>query len=198
RPQARQRDDRRPWARPHHGLRAGRGRAAFGPLRLRGDARLHVSRAAHRRRDHRAHRPVRAGPDPLRDGVGPAILRRQDRGGARRAASRLQGAAPHQRGAPARARAVLALLPGSDPLEAAVAAGETPSPEIVAAAATVGDIPVGRAWLALAVVVGGFVAAAALADRMGYLQRALVPKTPEVMAERAREVLARLAPDGMA
>ena len=99
---------------------------------------------------------------------------------------------------PSSARAVLALLPGSDPLEAAVAAGETPSPEIVAAAATVGDIPVGRAWLALAVVVGGFVAAAALADRMGYLQRALVPKTPEVMAERAREVLARLAPDGMA
>ncbi|HEU0106769.1 MAG TPA: serine/threonine-protein kinase, partial [Vicinamibacteria bacterium] len=101
------------------------------------------------------------------------------------------------RNRPPSARALLALLPGMDPLEAAVAAGETPSPEIVAAAATVGDLSAGRAWGALACVIGGLVLAPWLADQTGYLQRALLPKTPEVMADRAREVLGRLAPDRM-
>jgi len=103
---------------------------------------------------------------------------------------------PHNR--PASARAVLALLPGMDALEAAVAAGETPSPEIVAAAATIGDLSAGRAWLALSLVLGGLVLSAWLADRIGHLQRALLPKTPEVMAERARDVVRRLAPESMA
>jgi protein kinase-like protein len=102
------------------------------------------------------------------------------------------------RNRPSSARAILALLPGMDPLEAAVAAGETPSPEIVAAAATVGDLSAGRAWLALTVVLGGFVLSAWLADHIGHLQRALLPKTPEVMAERAREVVERLAPESVA
>jgi Protein kinase domain len=99
---------------------------------------------------------------------------------------------------PSSARAVLALLPGTDPLDAAVAAGETPSPELVAAAATVGDLSAGRAWLALTVVLGGLLLSAWLADHSGHLQRALLPKTPEVMAERAREVVERLAPGSMA
>jgi serine/threonine-protein kinase len=99
---------------------------------------------------------------------------------------------------PSSARVVLGLLPGSDPLEAAIAAGETPSPEIVAAAAMVGDLPAGRAWLALGTVLAGLVLAAWLADHIGQLQRALLPKTPEVMAERAREVVQRLAPDAVA
>jgi hypothetical protein len=102
------------------------------------------------------------------------------------------------RNRPPSARAVLALLPGTDPLDAAVAAGETPSPELVAAAATVGDLSPGRAWLALGMVLGGLLLAAWLADGVGHLQRALLPKTPEVMAERAREVVGRLAPDAMA
>ena len=58
-----------------------------------------------------------------------------------------------KRARPASARAVLAMLPGGDALEAAVAAGETPSPELVAAAGRVGDlapvsglrVPAGRA-----------------------------------------------------
>jgi serine/threonine-protein kinase len=102
------------------------------------------------------------------------------------------------RNRPSSARAVLALLPGTDPLEAAVAAGETPSPELVAAAATAGDLSPGRAWLALGIVLGGLVLAAWLADHIGHLQRALLPKAPEVMAERAREVVGRLAPDTIA
>jgi len=46
---------------------------------------------------------------------------------------------------PSSARAVLAMLPGGDPLEAAVAAGETPSPEMVAAASATGELPIGVA-----------------------------------------------------
>src|SRR5687768_3329941 len=41
---------------------------------------------------------------------------------------------------PASARAVLAMLPGGDALDAAMAAGETPSPEMVAAAAETGEL----------------------------------------------------------
>ncbi len=99
------------------------------------------------------------------------------------------------RSRPSSARAILALLPGLDPLEAAVAAGETPSPEVVAEAAKVGDLPAGQAWIALGATLGGMVLAAWLCDRTGLLQREMLPKTPDVMVERAREVLSRLAPD---
>src|SRR5262249_59692329 len=66
------------------------------------------------------------------------------------------------------------------------------------AAATVGALAAGPAWSALTATLGGIVLAAWLADRTGLLQRAVLPKTPDVMAERARELLSRLAPDGRA
>jgi serine/threonine-protein kinase len=50
---------------------------------------------------------------------------------------------------PPSARSVLARLPIADPLEAAVAAGETPSPELVAAAGTIGNLYPFQAWLLL-------------------------------------------------
>jgi serine/threonine-protein kinase len=93
---------------------------------------------------------------------------------------------------PASARAVLAQLPGADPLEAAVAAGETPSPEDVAAASQVGDLAPATAWTALLLVLGGLVLAGWITDHTGLLQRAMVPKPPEVLVQRARDVLARL------
>ena len=67
---------------------------------------------------------------------------------------------PKQR--PASALAVAAALPGGDPLAAALAAGETPSPELVAAAGeTEGMRPlIAMAWLAAALVftaVAGYV-----------------------------------------
>ena len=54
---------------------------------------------------------------------------------------------------PRSAAQVLMALPGGDPLAAALAAGETPSPSLVAAAGGEGGLAPGRAWLAL----GGFV-----------------------------------------
>jgi len=69
---------------------------------------------------------------------------------------------PDPRQRPASALAVSAALPGGDPLAAALAAGETPTPELVAAAGeTEGMRPVlALAWLAAALVftaVAGFV-----------------------------------------
>src|SRR5687768_8357104 len=48
---------------------------------------------------------------------------------------------------PPSAHAVMAALPGGDPLQAALLAGETPSPEMVAAAGKVGDLSPALAWL---------------------------------------------------
>ncbi|HEX2121415.1 MAG TPA: serine/threonine-protein kinase, partial [Thermoanaerobaculia bacterium] len=50
---------------------------------------------------------------------------------------------------PSSARAVLDALPQSDILDAALEAGETPSPEVVAAAGTIGRIPPLVAWTLL-------------------------------------------------
>src|SRR5262249_5545931 len=47
---------------------------------------------------------------------------------------------------PASASQVAAALPGGDPLAAALAAGETPSPEMVAAAGDEGTLAPARAW----------------------------------------------------
>jgi len=93
---------------------------------------------------------------------------------------------------PASARAVLAMLPGGDALEAALAAGETPSPDLVAAASKKGDLPVGTAWSLLVATLGGLALCAWLYDRGGQLGRENLPRTPEWLAERGRQVLARL------
>lgn len=93
---------------------------------------------------------------------------------------------------PLSARAVAASLPGGDPLEAAMAAGETPSPEMVAAAGRVGDLGPAAAWTALLCILGGLILSASLLDKRGILRKALLPKTPEVLAERARDVLSRV------
>jgi len=76
-------------------------------------------------------------------------------------------------------------LPGGDALAFAVAAGETPSPAMVAAASRSGDLRPALAWTLLAVSIAGLIAGAAIADR----QRVRV-QAPEVLRERARETLA--------
>jgi len=76
-------------------------------------------------------------------------------------------------------------LPGGDALSLAVAAGETPSPAMVAAASKSGEISPAVAWTLLAVTIAGFIANAAFGDR----NRVRI-KAPEVLQERAREILA--------
>src|SRR5580765_6783675 len=70
---------------------------------------------------------------------------------------------PKQR--PASARAVAAGLPGGDPLAAALAAGETPSPEMVAAAGEQGAIEKWRGLCCLAGVALGLALVCCLAQR---------------------------------
>lgn len=93
---------------------------------------------------------------------------------------------------PATARGVSALLPGGDPLAAALAAGETPSPELVAQA---GERGVMRPLHGVLVIIGVLAmlgAVLTLAPRVGLQERAYLARSPAVLASRAEEVFARL------
>ena len=93
---------------------------------------------------------------------------------------------------PASALQVAAALPGGDPIAAALAAGETPSPEMVAAAPKEGV-------LRPAVAVSLLAALFALTAAMLYLsrdatlyRRVPLEKSPEILRERAREIISQL------
>src|SRR5438552_16646421 len=66
---------------------------------------------------------------------------------------------------PASALPVAAALPGANPLADALAAGETPSPELLAAAGEKEALGVGRGLAALAIVVAGVIAMVLLSPR---------------------------------
>jgi Protein kinase domain/zinc-ribbon domain len=93
---------------------------------------------------------------------------------------------------PASALAVAAGLPGASPLEAALAAGETPSPEMVAAAGTTGSLTQRQA-LSLAIGCGAcLLLLAAMADRSTVLSRMPPFKNPAVLVDRAEQIVSRL------
>ncbi|HWJ56413.1 MAG TPA: serine/threonine-protein kinase [Vicinamibacterales bacterium] len=92
---------------------------------------------------------------------------------------------------PASAIAVSAALPGGDPLAAALAAGETPSPAMVAAAGRVEPVPltIGLSLLALVIVcLGGFIA---LRSANSFHRQVPLPLSSAVLEDRARQVLER-------
>jgi len=90
---------------------------------------------------------------------------------------------------PTSALQVAAALPGGDPIAAALAAGETPSPEMVAAAPKAGALQPVEAVSAL----GGVIALLLfllLSSSYTRGERNLpLEKPPEVLAERAREII---------
>ena len=90
---------------------------------------------------------------------------------------------------PASALAVALLLPGGDPLAAAMAKGVALSPEMIAAAGPRGALSPAHAWALLGAVLVGTLAVATQAHVANVLP-ADVPKPPEVLAERARNILA--------
>jgi len=111
------------------------------------------------------------------EAVSRAILRCLEKDPARRPTSALQLAAS---------------LPGGDPLAAALAAGETPSPQMVATAGGEGALAPARAWALLGgtlLLLAGVVALAPWASDFG-----LAPLTHSapVLAERAREIRRQL------
>jgi hypothetical protein len=90
---------------------------------------------------------------------------------------------------PASALAIAAALPGGDPLAAALAAGETPSPALLAAAAETEAIPVIRGLGLLAVVMFCTIAYAVVSPRGTFANLAPLEKAPEVLADRATQIL---------
>ncbi len=94
------------------------------------------------------------------------------------------------RARPASVAQVAAALPGGDPLAAALAAGETPSPEMIAAAGPKEGLTPGRAWLELAGVAITMVLMVVLTERTSLYRRVPLDRPPEVLAERARQILA--------
>ena len=90
---------------------------------------------------------------------------------------------------PASALAVAMALPGGDPLREALAAGELPSPEMVAAAGTAEGLTHRGAWLAFGLFLAGLLASIASLNSGSVLERAPVSLAPEALAERARDTL---------
>jgi serine/threonine-protein kinase len=93
---------------------------------------------------------------------------------------------------PRSARAVAAALPGGDPLAAALAAGETPSPGLVAAAGEPGELSRAVAGACLAVVAAGLIVVSLLAQRTMLVNRAPMEMPPDALEFRAREIIKRL------
>jgi len=89
---------------------------------------------------------------------------------------------------PSSALGVAAALPGGDPLAAALAAGETPSPEMVAASGGVSALKPLPAIAALVTALAFLAALAALSDRALLTSYVPLEKPPEVLADRAREI----------
>ena len=90
---------------------------------------------------------------------------------------------------PSSVHAVMASLPGGDPLQAAVDAGETPSPEMVAAAGETGELRPAIAWGLLISVLLLILINAGLSQRTMLYGRVELPKQADVLAESARSIL---------
>src|SRR5579864_7952345 len=97
---------------------------------------------------------------------------------------------------PANALAVAAALPGGDPLAAALAAGETPSPQMVAAS---GESEGFRPPVAIAILVGillGLAFAVFYSIHYGAYDKMSLDLTPEVLTQKAHEIVSRLGYEG--
>lgn len=122
---------------------------------------------------------VPSAPSDVRLGVDPTV---------ERAIMRCLERDPRQR--PASIRQLAAMLPGNDPLAAMIAAGETPSPELVAASGGVEGLSTRAAVLLFTATVAGVVAGIALNSYSPAPRLVASTKSPEALAERARIILA--------
>ena len=93
---------------------------------------------------------------------------------------------------PSSALQVAAALPGGDPLAAALAAGETPSPQMVAAAGETGGLSARTGLAVLAAVLLGTIFLVYIGFKEDALETLHPGKSSEVLAHQAREMLAKL------
>jgi hypothetical protein len=126
---------------------------------------------AHRRRS------TPAAPSADFRGIDPAV---------ERAIQRCLEADPALR--PVSASAVAAALPGGDPLAMALAAGETPSPELVALSGGRGELSPAVATACLAVVLIGLLGVWVSSSRVQLQNRVPMPMPPGELAAAARAV----------
>jgi len=96
---------------------------------------------------------------------------------------------------PASAMAVSAGLPGGDPLTAALEAGETPSPQLVADAGAVGGLRPAVAASLLALFAVGLVVVVSLIGQTQISGLTALDKAPAVLEERAEEIVRNLGYD---
>jgi cbb3-type cytochrome oxidase subunit 3/predicted Ser/Thr protein kinase len=99
---------------------------------------------------------------------------------------------------PDSALAVAAALPGGDPLAAALAAGETPSPEIVAAAGEKEGIAPRAAVAGLAAVFAGMIIVVYIGLQVSGLRMMHGILAPDVLAANAQEIIRSLGYSGQA
>ena len=103
---------------------------------------------------------------------------------------------PEPRMRPKAAISVAGALPGGDPLAAALAAGETPSPELVAASGGTAGLAPRIAVACLVAIVLGLAGAIYLSIRHSALDQMGAELSPEVLRQKAREMVVRLGYDG--
>src|SRR5438552_9282124 len=93
---------------------------------------------------------------------------------------------------PASSAQLAAALPGGDPLAAALAAGETPSPELVAAAGQSEGVPVRRAIAFLSTVFVLLAAVVATSGMTRPLEQMWLQNSGEALALKARDLAEKL------
>jgi serine/threonine-protein kinase len=131
------------------------------------------------------HEPTPTSPSSHVEGFDPAV---------ERVILRCLRKDPRER--PVSALAVSAALPGGDPLAAALAAGETPSPELVAEAGKVGGLRPAVAWACSTMVLAGLVLIVLMSARTQLVRLVPLDKPPEVLKDRALTIIEGLGYTG--
>ena len=103
---------------------------------------------------------------------------------------------PEPSSRPSSALSVAAAMPGGDPLAAALAAGETPSPQMVAAAGETAGLKPRVAIICFAALLVGLAIATYLSVRNSALEQLNLEQTPEVLTQKVREMIAHLGYEG--
>ena len=93
---------------------------------------------------------------------------------------------------PATALAIAGAMPGGDPLAAALAAGETPSPQMVAAAGETAGLRPRIALILLSAILLGLAVTTYLSIHYSAFERMHLDLPPEALKAKAREIVTRL------
>src|SRR5512136_3013879 len=120
-------------------------------------------------------------PSEIREGIDPVV---------ERLVCRCMERDPNAR--PASVSQLAIALPGADPLTAALAAGETPSPEMVAASGGKEGLRPAVAWALLIFIIAATLASIAMKDRIHLHRRMRFNQSPAKLVERSHGILSKL------